>query len=92
MGMLSSLYQAATFAYVGGGFGAGIHNTLEPAAFGKPVVFGPNYSKFQEARDLVKLGGGFSIQSVSQATELFDKLLDRSIKISSCTSFCGVQI
>ncbi|GAA4097239.1 3-deoxy-D-manno-octulosonic acid transferase [Mucilaginibacter panaciglaebae] len=61
IGMLSSLYQYGDIAYIGGGFGAGIHNTLEAAAFGLPVVFGPNYSRFKEARDLIAIGAGFSV-------------------------------
>jgi len=61
IGMLSSLYQYGDIAYIGGGFGAGIHNTLEAAAFGLPVIFGPNYSKFKEAKDLIALQAGFSI-------------------------------
>jgi 3-deoxy-D-manno-octulosonic-acid transferase len=61
IGMLSSLYQYGEVAYVGGGFGVGIHNTLEPAAFGLPVIFGPNYKRFREARELVELKAGISI-------------------------------
>jgi 3-deoxy-D-manno-octulosonic-acid transferase len=61
IGMLSSLYQYGTIAYIGGGFGKGIHNTLEPIAFGLPVIFGPKYQKFEEAHQLIKTGGGFSI-------------------------------
>jgi 3-deoxy-D-manno-octulosonic-acid transferase len=63
IGMLSSLYQFADVAYIGGGFGTGIHNTLEAAAFGMPVIFGPKYDKFKEARDLVELKAAFSINS-----------------------------
>ena len=63
IGMLSSLYQYADIAYIGGGFGTGIHNTLEAAAFGMPVIFGPKYDKFKEARDLVELKAGFSINN-----------------------------
>ncbi len=63
IGMLSSLYQYGDIAYIGGGFGAGIHNTLEAAAFGLPVIFGPNYSKFKEANDLIALQAGFSINN-----------------------------
>ena len=63
IGMLSSLYQYADIAYIGGGFGSGIHNTLEAAAFGMPVIFGPKYDKFKEARDLVELKAGFSINN-----------------------------
>jgi 3-deoxy-D-manno-octulosonic-acid transferase len=65
VGMLSSLYQYGTIAYIGGGFGKGIHNILEPATFGLPVFFGPNYQKFKEAVDLIKLGGAFSINQYS---------------------------
>ena len=61
IGMLSALYQYAEIAYIGGGFGVGIHNTLEAAAFGLPVIFGPNYEKFREAKELVAIKGGFSI-------------------------------
>ncbi|MEI6574589.1 MAG: glycosyltransferase N-terminal domain-containing protein [Bacteroidota bacterium] len=61
MGILSSLYQYASFAYIGGGFGKGIHNVLEAATFGMPVFFGPNYLRFQEACDLVERGGAFPL-------------------------------
>jgi 3-deoxy-D-manno-octulosonic-acid transferase len=63
IGMLSSLYQYADIAYIGGGFGAGIHNTLEAASFGMPVVFGPKYDRFKEAKDLIALKAGFSISN-----------------------------
>ncbi|MDB5134974.1 MAG: 3-deoxy-D-manno-octulosonic acid transferase [Mucilaginibacter sp.] len=64
IGILSSLYQYGDIAYIGGGFGAGIHNTLEAAAFGLPVIFGPNYDRFKEAKDLIALKGGFSINNI----------------------------
>ena len=60
-GLLSSIYRYATVAYVGGGFGAGIHNVLEAAVYGVPVFFGPNNAKFQEARSLKACGGGIEI-------------------------------
>ena len=60
-GLLSSIYRYGDIAYIGGGFGAGIHNVLEAAVYGIPVLFGPKYQKFKEARDLLKLGGAFSI-------------------------------
>lgn len=66
IGMLSSLYQYGNIGYIGGGFGAGIHNTLEAAAFGMPVIFGPKYEKFKEAKDLIALKAGFSIQSAQE--------------------------
>ncbi len=75
IGMLSSLYQYGHLAYIGGGFGAGIHNILEAATFGLPVVFGPNYLKFKEAVDLVNLGGAFSISGYAGLTEILNSLL-----------------
>lgn len=68
MGMLSSLYRYATVAYIGGGFGKGIHNILEAIIFGKPVIFGPNYTKFKEARDIIALGGGKSYHTTDALT------------------------
>lgn len=64
VGMLSALYKYATLSYVGGGFGKeGVHNVLEAAVYGKPVIFGPVYQKFVEAKDLVENGGGISIKT-----------------------------
>ncbi len=74
VGMLSALYQYGALAYIGGGFGAGIHNTLEPIAFGLPVIFGPKYGKFEEARYLVKSGGGFSITTREELAAAFQQL------------------
>ncbi|MES2269211.1 MAG: glycosyltransferase N-terminal domain-containing protein [Bacteroidota bacterium] len=75
IGMLSSLYQYADIAYTGGGFGAGIHNTLEAAAFGMPVIFGPKYDKFKEAKDLVELNAGFSIKSQDELNSVAGLLM-----------------
>ncbi len=61
IGLLSKIYRYATVAYIGGGFGVGIHNILEAVAYGKPVVFGPNWHKFQEAHDIIVLGGGMTV-------------------------------
>lgn len=84
IGMLSSLYHYATIAYIGGGFGVGIHNTLEAATFSKPVIFGPNYHKFQEARELIDLGAAFSIKNEEELNSSVQKLLgDTSIYISA---------
>ncbi|MBV8388831.1 MAG: 3-deoxy-D-manno-octulosonic acid transferase [Mucilaginibacter sp.] len=74
IGMLSSLYQYGHIAYIGGGFGVGIHNTLEAAAFGVPVIFGPNYDKFKEAKDLIALQAGFSVSNEVELTKTFDFL------------------
>jgi len=76
IGMLSSLYQYGDITFIGGGFGAGIHNTLEAAAFGLPVIFGPNYVKFKEAKDLIALGGGFSIDDEASLKNVVSKLVD----------------
>ncbi|MBC7616043.1 MAG: 3-deoxy-D-manno-octulosonic acid transferase [Pedobacter sp.] len=72
IGMLSSLYQYAKVAYIGGGFGVGIHNILEAAAFGLPVIFGPKYDKFQEAKDLIAIGAAKSISSESELLSSFE--------------------
>ena len=62
-GLLSSIYRYGQIAYIGGGFGAGIHNLPEAAVYGIPVIFGPNYKKFIEAKELLKSGGGFTISN-----------------------------
>lgn len=62
-GKLSSLYRYARIAYIGGGFGTGIHNINEAAVYGIPVIFGPNHSKFKEAADLIVAGGAFTVSS-----------------------------
>jgi len=74
IGMLSSLYPYGEIAYIGGGFGVGIHNTLEAAAWGMPVIFGPNYQKFQEAKDLIEIDAGFSIASQQELNNILNKL------------------
>src|SRR5690606_2722496 len=74
IGMLSSLYNYADITYIGGGFGAGIHNTLEAATYGKPVVFGPRYEKFQEAIDLLTLGAAFAIENTAELEQVFGYL------------------
>lgn len=77
IGMLSSLYQYGKIAFIGGGFGAGIHNTLEAAAFGLPVVFGPKFQKFQEAKDLIQVGAGFTVASFGELNKVFTSFKDR---------------
>lgn len=75
IGMLSSLYQYGDIAFIGGGFGAGIHNILEAAAFGLPVIFGPRYQKFKEARDVVEKQLGFSVINIEELKEVADILI-----------------
>lgn len=74
IGLLSSLYQYGNIAYIGGGFGVGIHNILEAATFGMPIIFGPNYKKFKEAVDLISNGGAFSITNYSELESTFNRL------------------
>ncbi|MFI5161453.1 MAG: 3-deoxy-D-manno-octulosonic acid transferase [Sphingobacteriales bacterium] len=76
IGMLSSLYQYGQIAYIGGGFGVGIHNTLEAAAFSLPVIFGPNYERFREAKDLVAMQLGYSISNEEELKSIFRELLE----------------
>lgn len=71
-GLLSSIYRYGDIAYIGGGFGSGIHNTLEAAVYGVPVIIGPKYQKFKEARDLIACGGAFSVIDAAG----FDALMD----------------
>ncbi len=74
IGKLSSLYQFAKIAYIGGGFGKGIHNTLEPAVYGIPVVFGPKFHKFNEAVEMVKEGAAFTVNNENESSKIFSKL------------------
>ena len=74
-GILSKSYRFATVAYVGGGFGVGIHNINEAAVYGIPVVFGPKYQKFKEARDLISIEGAFTISSGDEFATVMDRLL-----------------
>lgn len=60
IGLLSAIYRYGKIAYIGGGFGVGIHNTLEAAVYGIPVIFGPKYRKFKEAVSLIQEGGAFN--------------------------------
>lgn len=76
IGMLSSIYQYATIAYIGGGFGKGIHNILEATAYHIPVCFGPNYHKFKEARDMIAAGAARSYDNSDELTEILATWLD----------------
>jgi 3-deoxy-D-manno-octulosonic-acid transferase len=81
IGMLSSLYQFADFAFIGGSFGKGLHNILEAATFGMPIFFGNKaYHKFQEAVDLVKQGGAYAIESTDDLGEILNDLRSNEVK------------
>lgn len=78
IGMLSRLYKYAAISYVGGGFGAeGVHNILEAAVYGKPVVFGPVYKKYIEAIELISNGGGISVDNALALASTFNELLKK---------------
>jgi 3-deoxy-D-manno-octulosonic-acid transferase len=74
-GLLSSVYRYGQAAYIGGGFGVGIHNTLEAAVYGIPVLFGPNHTKFEEAQALIEAGAAFCISSQNDLEDELDKFL-----------------
>lgn len=81
IGKLSSLYRYAHFAYIGGGFGKGIHNTLEPAAYGIPIAFGPNYHKFKEAREMLASNGARLIKDLSDLRKFILDMQEENVKI-----------
>ena len=97
VGILSSVYGYAKWGYIGGGFGVGIHNTLEAATFGLPIAFGPKYKKFKEAYDLISIGAARSISSGEELLAWFAPLRDDQALLEMCsnaarnytTSNCG---
>ena len=91
-GILSSCYRYAHVAYIGGGFGAGIHNLNEAAVYGIPVIFGPNHAKFKEAGDLITCGGGFSISCKEDFETIADRLLSDSDYLSVSGNAAGNYI
>jgi len=88
IGQLSYLYRFATLAYIGGGFGRGIHNILEAATYSVPVLFGPNHTKFQEARELIQMGGAFPVSGEEELLSTIHQQLNtnRLLKTSSETA------
>lgn len=88
IGLLSSIYKYADLAYIGGGFGVGIHNTLEAAIFGMPIVFGPNYLRFNEATSMVRLGVAFPVSDYDTLHAILSDLLSDDTKRASISSQC----
>ncbi|WP_207429675.1 3-deoxy-D-manno-octulosonic acid transferase [Pedobacter sp. SYSU D00535] len=86
IGMLSSLYQYGKVAYIGGGFGVGIHNTLEAAAFAIPVIFGPNYDRFLEAKALISAEAGFSISNREELQDIMRKLQNEEFRTKTAAA------
>lgn len=81
IGMLSTLYRYADLVMIGGGFGKGIHNILEPSVFGVPIIIGPNYQKFNEAVELVKRETVFTIKSYNEFSELVNNLSGDKVRL-----------
>lgn len=88
IGMLATLYKYADIAYIGGGFGSGIHNVLEAVAFGVPVMFGPNHHKFPEAKELIELKNAFEITTTSQLSDSINTLLSDSAALKTTSVNC----
>ncbi|MBS7252584.1 3-deoxy-D-manno-octulosonic acid transferase [Flavobacterium branchiicola] len=89
VGLLTKIYSYGTIAYVGGGFGnPGVHNILEPATFGLPIIIGPNYSHFAEAIELVKLGGCISISNKEELKENLDLLIHDQNFLNEKSEIC----
>lgn len=82
IGMLSSIYGYADVAYIGGGFGEGIHNILEAATYGVPVLFGPHHENFQEAKDLIQAKAAFSVENIHDIVNVFDHLQNDGERIA----------
>lgn len=91
-GLLSSIYRYGTLAYVGGGFGAGIHNIAEAAVYDLPVIFGPNHQRFKEAHELMACGGGFAITSGEEFDSLADSLLYDADRLDTASHNAGHYI
>ena len=93
IGMLSRLYYYSTVTYIGGGFNKGIHNTLEAAVYGKPVLFGPNYKKFKEAGGLIESGGGICVSTSAELLAVLQKFINNKneLEVSSKNSFDFVK-
>lgn len=88
IGLLSSMYRYADVAYIGGGFGRGIHNILEAVTFGKPVVFGPNYLKFKEACDMISKGGGCTYSQYDQLQDILTCWLTDQAAYQQASAIC----
>jgi 3-deoxy-D-manno-octulosonic-acid transferase len=88
IGYLSGIYQYCFVAFIGGGFGKGIHNILEAVTFGKPVIFGPNFGKFKEATDLVEKGGAFNVNYEEDLFSVWTKLFTEEEFYTSASQTC----
>lgn len=91
-GLLSSVYHYGDVAYVGGGFGVGIHNVLEAAVWGMPVLFGPNNKHFAEAQGLLQSGGGIEIEDYETFSLIMSQLSDDSAYYGTCGQEAGAFV
>lgn len=89
VGLLSSIYRYGDVAYIGGGFGVGIHNILEAATFGLPVIFGPNYKKFKEAVDLISEKGAFSVSNYNELQQTLNTLINDITERRKTSEICS---
>jgi 3-deoxy-D-manno-octulosonic-acid transferase len=92
IGILASLYRYSFISFIGGGFGVGIHNILEPAAFGVPVIFGPNYERFREARELIREGGATSIKNEEDFRKVFSRFTDLQGERDRASRICSAYV
>ena len=92
IGYLSHIYQYADIAIIGGGFGKGIHNILEAATFGVPIIFGPNYKKFTEAVELNSLGGAYAISNKNEFNERLNQLISDDNKRQIASNICRTYV
>jgi 3-deoxy-D-manno-octulosonic-acid transferase len=92
IGILSHLYQYGDFALIGGGFGVGIHNILEAATFGLPVIFGPNYQKFQEARELIDRRGAYAVKGKDEFLNIAEKLINGKEFLEETSRICKTYV
>ncbi len=91
-GYLVSVYRYAQIAYIGGGFTTGIHSILEPAVYGMPVVFGPDYQKFHEAVEMIGLGAAHSITSYEELSNLFESYLTDPVRLANESKFASQYV
>ena len=91
-GLLSSIYKYGDVAYVGGGFGVGIHNTVEAAVWNMPVIFGPNNHKFQEAQELKACGGGIEITDADNFSQTMDRFISNAEALKTAADAAGLYV
>ena len=92
MGLLARLYKYGDIAYIGGGFGDGIHSLLEAAAWGKPVIFGPKHTKFAEAKGLIEAGAGFEVRNAEELRAVLDRLLSDKEALAKAGDAAGKYV